>query len=86
MSQPPSLQMAPRQTAPIVPMTLGNMRKVGMRSLAVRRDACHDDVILSPDRWRDDAPVPLFRPRLVSNAMSECAAGGVSYSCRLRSI
>jgi hypothetical protein len=41
------------------PMTLGNMRANGVRSLDVSCRQCHDRAILSADPWPDDAPMPL---------------------------
>ena len=47
------------------PMTLGNMRANGVRSLDVSCWICHHRTILSADRWSDDVPVPMFGPRMV---------------------
>ena len=50
-----------RDAAPVQPMTLGNMRQLGVRSLKVshsRRAAVLD---VSP--WPDDVVVPWFGPR-----------------------
>jgi hypothetical protein len=47
------------------PMTLGNMRADGVRSLAVSCWQCHHEAVLSVDRWHDAMPVPSFRPRMV---------------------
>jgi hypothetical protein len=47
------------------PMTLGNMRQLGVRSLDVSCWICHHEAILSADRWPDDIPVPTFGPRMV---------------------
>jgi hypothetical protein len=35
------------------PMTLGNMRELGVRSLAVTCDLCHHRAVLPADRWSD---------------------------------
>jgi hypothetical protein len=43
--------MAPRFDQPIEPMTLGNMREFGVRSLDVSCWLCHHQAILSADRW-----------------------------------
>jgi hypothetical protein len=51
------------QTGP--PMTLGNMRANGARSLAVSCHLCHHEAVLSADSWPDDVPVPTFGPRMV---------------------
>jgi hypothetical protein len=47
------------------PMTLGNMRADGVRSLAVSCHLCHHAAVLSADPWPDDVPVPSFVARLV---------------------
>jgi hypothetical protein len=49
----------------IEPMTLGNMRELGVRSLDVSCWLCHHQAVLSADRWPDDIPVPTFGPRMV---------------------
>jgi hypothetical protein len=49
----------------IEPMTLGNMRQFGVRSLFVSCWQCHHATVLSADRWPDDAAVPTFGPRMV---------------------
>lgn len=48
------------------PMTLGNMRSLGVRSVSVwyaGRD-CNHETELSVDGFSDDLPVPPFGPRL----------------------
>jgi hypothetical protein len=52
-----------RLTYPIEPMTLGNMRANGVRSLGCW--LCHHRAILSAEQWPDSAPVPAFGPRMV---------------------
>ena len=47
------------------PMTLGNMRANGVRSLDVSCWQCHHRAILSADPWPDHVPVPSFGPRMV---------------------
>jgi hypothetical protein len=49
----------------IEPMTLGNMRQLGVRSLPVSCWLCHHQAVLSADNWRDDISVPSFGPRMV---------------------
>jgi hypothetical protein len=49
----------------IEPMTLGNMRELGVRSLDVSCGLCHHQAVLSADRWPDDVAVPMFGPRMV---------------------
>jgi hypothetical protein len=55
----------PRFDQPIEPMTLGNMRQLGVRSLDVSCWNCHHQAVLSADRWPDDVVVPTFGPRMV---------------------
>jgi hypothetical protein len=45
------------------PMTLGNMRANGARSVDVSCWECHHRAILSAAPWSDDVPVPSFGPR-----------------------
>jgi hypothetical protein len=47
------------------PMTLGNMRENGVRSLAVSCWQCHHRAILKVEGWPDHVPVPTFGPRMV---------------------
>jgi hypothetical protein len=49
----------------IEPMTLGNMRQLGMRSLFVSCWNCHHEAVLLADRWPGDLAVPAFGPRMV---------------------
>ena len=56
---------APRFTDPIEPMTLGNMRANGVRSLDVSCWTCHHRTFLSAEPWPDNTPVPAFGPRMV---------------------
>lgn len=46
-------------------MTLGNMRELGVRSLAVTCSLCHHEAVLSADRWEDSVLVRAFGPRMV---------------------
>ena len=50
------------------PMTLGNMRANGVRTLIVYCLACHRDVVFNVDIYRDEVPVPAFSPRMVCTA------------------
>lgn len=50
---------------PVTPMTLGNMRSLGVRSLDVTCDLCHHEVILPADGWPDAVLVRAFGPRMV---------------------
>jgi hypothetical protein len=54
-----------RLNEPIEPMTLGNMRANGVRSLDVCCWVCHHRTILSADPWSDDVPVLSFGARMV---------------------
>jgi cytochrome c5 len=47
----------------IEPMTLGNMRANGARSLDVSCWQCHHRTILGAYLWSDHVPVPAFGPR-----------------------
>jgi hypothetical protein len=58
------------------PMTLGNMRANGVRSLAVSCHLCHHQAVLSADRWPDDMPVPTFGPRMACTAASSVPMRG----------
>jgi hypothetical protein len=44
----------------IEPMTLGNMRANGVRSLAVSCHLCHHEAVISAAPWPDDVPVPTL--------------------------
>ena len=46
-------------------MTLGNMRELGVRSLAVTCELCHHEAVLPADDWPDAVLVREFRPRMV---------------------
>jgi hypothetical protein len=50
---------------PIVPMRLGNMRDLGVRSLDVSCWNCHHQAVLNADRWPDEVAVPAFGARMV---------------------
>jgi hypothetical protein len=56
---------ATRINKPIEPMTLGNMRANGARSLDVCCWLCHRRAIISAASWPDDVPVQVFGPRMV---------------------
>jgi hypothetical protein len=63
-------------SAPGPPMTLGNMRSLGVRSLVVTCELCHHEAILPTDRWPDAVLVRAFRPRMVPAAGSSTLARG----------
>jgi hypothetical protein len=54
-----------RFNEPIEPMTLGNMRANGVRSLDVSCWQCHRRAVMSADPWRDEVPVSSFGPRMM---------------------
>ena len=54
----------PRDGA-ISPMTLGNMRANGVRSLLVYCSACPRIVVFNVDAYPEAVPVPAFGPRMV---------------------
>jgi hypothetical protein len=58
---------------PIRPMTLGSMRRLGVRSLAVSCHQCHHETIINADRWPGQMRVPSFGPRMVC---TKCGAVG----------
>jgi hypothetical protein len=66
--------MADRTAEPIVPMTLGNMRRLGVRSIAVSCLVCHHAAVMSTEAWPDDVPVPAFGPRMVCTNCGMVAA------------
>jgi len=45
-------------------MTLGNMRRNGVRGLDVTCSACGYHTEINVDDWPDDVPVPSFGPRM----------------------
>jgi hypothetical protein len=57
--------MPGRSTEPIEPMTLGNMRRLGVRSIEVACPVCRHEATFSAEPWPDDVPVPAFGPRMV---------------------
>jgi len=65
----------------IDPMTLGNMRANGVRSLDVSCWQCHHRTILSADPWPDHVPVrkrpppPFQTLSQIGNVITELPAG-----------
>ena len=53
-----------RDDEPIRPMTLGSMRRHGVRGLFVICQHCGHERAVSMDDWPDDATVPSFGPRM----------------------
>jgi hypothetical protein len=62
------------QPIPRPPMTLGNMRANGVRSLAVYCWTCHHQSVLAVDKWPDNVPVPSFGPRMVCTSCGSIGA------------
>ena len=58
---------------PIRPMTLGGIRRLGVRSLAVSCHQCHHETIINADRWPGQMRVPAFGSRMVC---TKCGAVG----------
>jgi hypothetical protein len=59
--------MAPRKHKPGLPLTLGNMRLLGVRGLIVTclDQQCRHQSIVSVDDYADEIEVPAFAPRMV---------------------
>ncbi len=57
------------------PMTLGNMRRLGPRSLYVICNACGHHMTFNVNEWPDEVLVPSFRPHI---ACSRCGHLGAS--------
>jgi hypothetical protein len=55
------------------PMSLGNMRENGVRSLSVTCELCHHAVVMNVDAFGDAIPVPAFRRRM---ACTSCGIVG----------
>ena len=50
----------PRSDEPTKPMTLGNMRSLGVRSLFATCLTCGSKTEVNVDAWPNDVPVPSF--------------------------
>lgn len=46
-------------------MTLGNMRSLGVRSLAIYCTRCHHQAVLPVEGFGDHVEVPSFGPKIV---------------------
>jgi hypothetical protein len=78
----PGMSTRPRsQAGP--PMTLGNMRANGVRSLDGCCWLCHHRAILSADSWPDDMPVPSFGSRMVCTRCGIIGANARKQPARL---
>lgn len=66
-----TVAMSTRDPPPSRPMTLGNRRANGVRSLSVTCDLCHHEAVLSIDQWGDEVPVP-------ASGLAWCARGAGS--------
>jgi hypothetical protein len=70
--------MAPEHNAdPVQSMTLGQMRRNGVRSLAVQCHACHHQVVITADLWGDHISVLSIGPGMIC---SKCGAIGADAS------
>jgi hypothetical protein len=65
-----------RFNEPIEPMTLGNMRATGVRSLSVSCMLCHHEAVVDAAPWHDRVPVPTFGPRMVG---TRCGLTGAQW-------
>src|SRR5580700_9870443 len=63
------------------PMTLGNMRANGVRSLDVCCWQCHHRAIVSADPWPDHVPVATFGPRMVCSRAVRHGGGDRRGTC-----
>jgi hypothetical protein len=50
---------------PNEPMTLGKMRRLGVRSLATSCGRCRHETIINADHWPGQMLVPVSGPRMV---------------------
>jgi hypothetical protein len=56
---------SPSSHKQIEPMTLGSMRRLGARSLAVSCRTCHHETVINADHWPGQMRVPSFWSRMV---------------------
>ena len=71
--KPPAPSAKTRESAG--PMTLGNMRSLGPRSIDATCKACGHREIVNVDDWPDEEPVPALGPRM---RCSNCGHLGAS--------
>ena len=62
---------------PIRPMTLGNMRRHGVRGLFATCGHCGHERAVNMDDWPDDAAVPSFGPRMRCSRSGKLGATAV---------
>jgi hypothetical protein len=74
---------AGRFNDPIEPLTLGNMRANGARSLDVSCWICHLQAIISAAPWPDDAPVPASPIAALRQRVEDGDSRGVTRAGRL---
>jgi hypothetical protein len=61
----------------IEPMTLGNMRSLGVRGLFVTCQHCGRKTEVNVDAWPDDVAVPSFGPRMRRGRCSNLGANAI---------
>jgi hypothetical protein len=68
--------MATKRNPPGDPMTLGNMRELGVRGLAVYclNPNCLHQTVISADDYADDVAVPWFGQQMVCTACGTIGA------------
>ena len=65
----------------IEPMTLGNMRANGVRSLDVSCLTCHHETVINADKWPGQMRVPSFGSRMVC---TKCGTVGADVRADVR--
>jgi len=66
-----------RDEEPIRPMTLGGMRRQGVRGLFVTCQHCGHERAVNMDEWPDDATVPSFGPRMRCRSCGKLGATAI---------
>jgi hypothetical protein len=67
----------PRSDEPIEPMTLGNMRSLGVRGLFVTCQHCGRKTEGNVDAWPDDVAVTSFGPRMRCSRCGNLGANAI---------
>jgi hypothetical protein len=62
---PVMIPVSPSSNEQIEPMTLGSMRRLGARSLAVSCRTCHRETVINADHWPGQMRVPSFWSRMM---------------------